>query len=180
MEGGLKPDTVACTVALDACARAKQPEAALMLLEKMEEGGLEVRPNVVTYTNVIRAFEGGGKVKAKVGGAVAVRHLLQRVKAWGLRPDMMCWNSALRVCVKLGQWQLTQEILKAMDKDGLVPDEWTVRAVTSGGRVEGSAGRERGQTLGLLREMQDRSEGKKTPQRGGRWEGSLSRMRRRV
>jgi pentatricopeptide repeat domain-containing protein 1 len=177
MAGGLKPDTFVCTIALDACARAKQPEAALTLLEKMEEGGMAVKPDVVSYTNVIRAFEGGRKAKVNVGGAVAVRHLLKRVKAWGMRPDMMLWNSALRVCVKLGQWQLTQEILKEMDQDGLAPDEWTVRAVASGGRVEGSAGRERGQTLALLREMQDRSEGKKTRGGGRGGGGRLSRMR---
>eukprot|EP00624_Nannochloropsis_granulata_P002572 evm.model.NODE_22940_length_25679_cov_38.964836.1 len=174
VKGGLKPDAFSCSIALDACARAKQPEAALTLLQKMEEGGLAVRPDVVSYTNVIRAFEGGRKAKVNVQGAVAVRNLLKRVKASSIRPDIMLWNSALRVCVKLGQWQLTQEILKEMDQDGIVPDEWTVRAVTSGGRVEGSAGRERGQTLALLRTMQDRNKDRIMPLRGGR---NVSRMR---
>jgi len=174
MEKGMKPDAFSCSIALDACARAKQPEAALTLLEKMEEGGLAVRPDVVSYTNVIRAFEGGGSENAHVERAKAVRDLLKRVKAWGVRPDIMLWNSALRVSVKLGQWQLTQEILKEMDRDSIVPDEWTVRAVTSGGRVEGSAGRERGQTLALLRTMQDRNKGQRMPLRGGR---NMPRMR---
>ncbi len=155
------PDTIACNVALEACARAHQPQPALALLEEMERGELGDRalPDLVSYTNAIRAQEGG-----KNGGSAATaRQLLKRFKAQGggsMRPDVLLYNSALRVCVQEKQWRLAHEILGEMQRDGLAPDDLTVRALTrggggGGGEGGGGGGRERAQALALLRTMQD-------------------------
>jgi len=155
----LRPDTIACNVALEACAQGLQPNAALRLLKKMEEGwdgvqGMSPAPDQISYTNVIRALRRGGGNGEDV--VKTVHQILQRAKARKLRPDNRLYNSALKVYVHEGHWRLAKELLKDMDQRQMIPDEFTVRILTRGRGKGGGGGRERGQTLALLRDMQDR------------------------
>jgi pentatricopeptide repeat protein len=157
----LRPDTIACNVALEACVQGLQPNAALRLLNKMEEGwdgvqGMSPAPDQISYTNVIRALRRGGGNGEDV--VKTVHQILQRAKARKLRPDNRLYNSALKVYVHEGHWRLAKELLKDMDQRQMVPDEFTVRILTRGRGKGGGGGRERGQTLALLRDMQDRFE----------------------
>jgi pentatricopeptide repeat protein len=54
--------------------------------------------------------------------------VFQEMKAAGAEPDLACYNSLLRVCSRAGDVTRTMDIMRKIEKDGLVPNDTSWRA----------------------------------------------------
>jgi pentatricopeptide repeat domain-containing protein 1 len=73
---------------------SRQVDVASSLLESMQSSG--VRPDVVSYTCVIRACEKGG---AWERGLALLKQMVER----RLNPDSQTYNSVIRACGRVGK-----------------------------------------------------------------------------
>ncbi|CAM9995223.1 unnamed protein product, partial [Ectocarpus sp. 12 AP-2014] len=109
----LDPNKYCYTAAVSACARGRNWELALSLLDEMREAGLS--PDHFTYGSAVSAMARTGQWRRALG-------LLRRMAGEGLRPNVVCYGAAVDACAKGGQWERAVGLLQEMRDAGVEPD----------------------------------------------------------
>lgn len=110
-----------------AAAAHRWQEALRVLDECHREPGVE--PDVVTYTNAIRACAKGGKVSRALT-------FWQVVQDKELRLDAYIYTAAIEACAKGRLWERALDLLSEMQEKGIMPTEVTYTcAITACGNA---------------------------------------------
>lgn len=96
---GLPLDTYCYTAVIDACAKAKMWRKALVLMDEMQQQGIE--PSEVTYSVTISACGNGGQWKKALD-------LLQLMKSKGMTINVITYNAALTALSKASRQKARQ------------------------------------------------------------------------
>ena len=99
---------------ITAYEKAGQWESALLLLNKMKQGG-QVQPNVVSYNAVMLAC-------GKAGQWQHIASLLNAMKSEGVKPDAVTYGTMISACKKVGQCEVALLLLNHMKLDGVAPN----------------------------------------------------------
>ena len=135
----LSPCVVTFTSVINAFARQKKWRDALRILKSMKKHG--VFPTVVTLNSVMSSFERTGEWEraiglledmvgnakfpapdvqtfaiaisacAKGGREIEALTLLESMGHVNLKPNLVCYNSALNACAKRGSWEAAKRLL---------------------------------------------------------------------
>lgn len=97
--------------AIIACGRSGHWEEAIAVLDRMVNSS-SVAPTTLTYTTAITACS-----KAKAWEAAL--QLLDDIEAQGLKPTASAYNAAMLVCDRAGEWQAVLQLLEDMQSRGL-------------------------------------------------------------
>ena len=115
---GIQPTTRCYNGALAACDKARQPEAALALLETMRTSKRDTAPpSVVSYGTALAAL---GR-KPSAGASEKATQLLNAMKADGIEPTEVAYGAAASAHGASGSWENALQILQEMDEAGLKP-----------------------------------------------------------
>ena len=107
---------------INACAKGRQWEQALLLLDAMARNG--VPPDCVCFNGAISACARGGRWDRALG-------LLDEMKSKGLAPNMISYSAAISACAKGGCWERALALLAEMRAAGHWPNVITYSAAIS-------------------------------------------------
>ena len=128
------------SAAINACAKGRQWEQAMLLLDTMNKNG--VPPDCVCFNGAISACARGGHWERALG-------LLDDMKLKGHKPNLISYSSAISACSKGGCWERALQLLHEMRQAGHWPNVISYSAAISacdkGGQWE--------RALALLQEM---------------------------
>uniref|UniRef100_A0A7S2H285 RRM domain-containing protein n=1 Tax=Octactis speculum TaxID=3111310 RepID=A0A7S2H285_9STRA len=110
------------SAAISVCARARQWEQALQLLDLMDQRG--VAPNVISFSAAMSACDKAEQWKIAL-------HLLDQIFLRGLVPDVYSFSVAMSACGKGGQWEKALELLGDMQRRGVEPNVYSFSAAIS-------------------------------------------------
>jgi pentatricopeptide repeat protein len=117
---GAVPDVISYNAAISGCARAREWQRAVALLERMEKRGIE--PTVISYNTAISACAKGGQWRRAI-------KLLGKMEKRGLTPDAISYSSAICACEESKRWREALSLLERMEGRGLTPPVGTYTAV---------------------------------------------------
>lgn len=80
------------------------------MFDKMVEAG--VRPNTITYSALISAFEKGSQYERAV-------QTFEEMRAAGVPADTIVYNALISACEKRGQWERASQALEEMKVSAL-------------------------------------------------------------
>jgi pentatricopeptide repeat protein len=130
---GIEPSVVTYNAVIDSCVRNNQLDEIEGLLQDMKTR--RITPNLITYSTVIKGLSQKGDMPA----AFAVFKDLKQAR---VKPDDIVYNSMLDGCATAGLVAEGQQLLEDMQKDGLVPTNYTltvlVRLMGQGRRLQGA------------------------------------------
>jgi len=146
-----QPDCISFTTVLDGYAnysndnnsanektRGEKAEFLLSTMQSLYENGNDlVKPNLVTYTSVVKAWLQDGNLSR----AEEILHLLEKYAAEDheLQPDVVLYNTILHGYVRAGQAQKAQDLLSSMldEQSGVQPSERSFAMVISAWAKQG-------------------------------------------
>ena len=108
--GQVPPTMKTYTLAINACKRAQDLDAALFLLRDSEHDGIV--PNVYMYSAAIWAAE-------RCGNPDTASKLLEEMEAAECQPNAVSYSGVLSAFASAGQAERTVEIFKRMKENGL-------------------------------------------------------------
>lgn len=114
-ELGLQPSQVTYGILLDGCNNNNQIDRAAKIFDIMAEKGCPM--NTVLYTTLIKGFAREEKVDA------AMRIYQQMIVDKNVKPDLITYSILLKANCDAGRMEKSLELLDAMLKNGLHPDE---------------------------------------------------------
>lgn len=120
------PDSVTYTMLVDAFARVGDAEGAERIISEMEAAGPS-STSVVAYNALLKANRGNGSAKAFA--------IFERIKARGLRPDIVTVNTLVDQLISTGEpngMQLAEQLVEEMPQWGLSPDLQTYNTLLKG------------------------------------------------
>lgn len=109
---GLPPTTRCCNGALSACAKAKEPDAALALLQRMRFRRKRSKPTVVSYSTVLSAL---GR-RPTIANCDITAELLRCMKEDGIEPNSWCLSTAAMAYGATGAWQHALQLVQDMER----------------------------------------------------------------
>lgn len=114
-KAGARRDTCTYNSLMDAHARAGNFPAVLQTLEMMasDQGG--VRPDVISFTQALRAAE-------RTRDFDAADKLLAAMKKEGVKWNVYTYAVMMSICEKTGRWPMAVRLLQDMRRRGLTPD----------------------------------------------------------
>merc|ERR1719473_185502 len=113
---GVSVDSLALNVVLATGVAADQIEGVDHLLAKVEDAGQRSVADVVSYNTLIKGY-------AHRSDAIGARHVLERIRRRGLRPNAITFNTFMDAAVRGGLCEDAWGTLAEMRAAGLKPDK---------------------------------------------------------
>ena len=115
----LQADIVCISAAIAASATAGQWQVALQLFQLLEKpensatsAARKLLPDVVSLNTLISAMDSQWQLGI---------HILQDARRWLVTPNLITFNSAIKVCEKASEWQCAISIMEQASQASLVP-----------------------------------------------------------
>jgi len=118
----VKPDLFSYNVVLSALTRIGQLDKATELFKSLQAAGL--KPDVRTYHALIQ-------LNAEKKDAAGTLKVISEMKQAGLKPDAKQYTAALKA-LKYADAGFANQVLKAMQADGVQPDAFVHNAILNG------------------------------------------------
>jgi len=115
---GVKPTIATFNALLDACARSHDMSRIPSLLQAMSE--LDINPNVITYSTIIKAYSNEGLVDR------ALEVLVEMKGNKDITPDEHTYNTVINGCARQGLCDQGLAILDEMCSSGVTPSNFTL------------------------------------------------------
>jgi pentatricopeptide repeat protein len=105
---------------LDVCGRVSDFGAAVSAFEAMQKDG--VKPDVASYTNLVRALSGDGASGLRQKRLVHVFLIFLEMQSAGVSPDLIFMNGMIDACRQCGAADKAGEVFDSFSRLGLTPD----------------------------------------------------------
>mmetsp|Transcript_87787 Transcript_87787/g.145270 ORF Transcript_87787/g.145270 Transcript_87787/m.145270 type:complete len:441 (+) Transcript_87787:1-1323(+) len=130
LDHDIEPSVVTYNAVIDSCVRNNQVDAVPALVSDLKSRGLH--PNLITYSTLIKGYCQSGDMQT----AFSTLKDLQSTR--GLKADDIVYNTMIDGCCSAGLCTEAEQLLQEMEKDGLVPGNYTLTVLV---RLMGQAHR---------------------------------------
>lgn len=121
-----KPDLITYNTIVDGLCRAGKVNIARNVVNGMQKKGKNLRPNVVTYTTLIRVYCGKQKIKETL-------EVFREMVGRGIKPNQITCNTIIQGLCESRKLDMIKEIIDECQRAsvGFVPDTCTFNTIMS-------------------------------------------------
>lgn len=112
------PNTVTYNSLIDICVRCFDIPRAQQLFEQMQSGFAQARPDLITYSTMIKGFCKDQNIEAALTA-------LNTMETYGIKADEVLYNSLLDGCCKVNEIDMAFKVYQNMQLQQIKPSNVT-------------------------------------------------------